>query len=74
MFHCLAHDLKIGNNEKPAANREDLLGSEDFSAEEKQFGQSEYSVGVSAELLEHRQHETMVLFVNPVVCFQPQPQ
>lgn len=52
------------SNGKPTADGEVLLGSEDFSAEEEQFGQSGHGAGVSALLLEHRQHETMV----PCTC------
>lgn len=56
------------------ANGEVLLGSEDFSAEDKQFGQSGHGAGVSAKLLEHGKHETMVLCTSLVVWLQPQPQ
>jgi len=62
----------LGSNGKPAANGEVLLGFEDFSAEEEQTGQSGHPAGVSAELLEHGQHEAMVLCTSLVVWFQPQ--
>lgn len=42
----------MGSNGKPAADGEVLLGSEDFNAEEEQFGESGHGAGVSAELLD----------------------
>lgn len=63
----------MGSKGKPAANGEVLLGSENFSAEDEQFGQPGHGAGASAELLEHRQRET-VLCASFVVWFQPQSQ